>query len=724
MAVLCLLAGLFLGGLQSGFESRQPPVPTTGAESTPYPPPPFPNGDRTPIASWPLFDVTPAPTPVATERAATRLARPEASPDPVGSASIRAIVRQDDVLWVATDAGLLRWNPATLVYDRITVADGLGSTRVNDIAFAPRGTVWAATTGGLSRYTPGRAGALDWTTHTTESTDGGLVDDHVVAIALDAEGRAWAGTARGLSRFTPDAQEDALGGTWKTIAAGSPDAAVHALEVDAQNTVWVASEAGLFRASGDTLQAETAEGLLAGVSIAALGRDSAGRLWVATGDGRLIRYEADTEAWASIPNGPGRPAGGVRVLAAGNMLERMWVATEGGLGRYHQVGESAALLSRPGGDCRTVSVSAETPWRSIGPGWQTLALPERVAAVNMTALALDQGDVLWVGTTNGLFRTWEAWEDQPAGNIGSGSYRTIVFDDDGNLWAPNEGRYYDGERWTGFREIEDDPVGAGQDPVVAVVGDGAGGAWVAHRSGTISHFDGEQWRSFAHESQDLWSGRSSIAMARDPAGGLWVGARGLVHVTWRDETRSDVKWRIVSDKSPLIDSGLDWGRITGIAVDNLGGVWVSTDNWGLVRYADGSWTAYPDLFGRRPDGRPERVTPPVLDAYGRLWTAGPSGAMARFDGQMWRMLMPAADLADHRVSRFVPNVAGGVWALHSNGSLSYSHDPSWWIYTQADGLPEEIHSIALNPISNRLWLSAGRALLRFDGARWEQLQLE
>jgi ligand-binding sensor domain-containing protein len=374
----------------------------------------------------------------------------------------------------------------------------------------------------------------------------------------------------------------------------------------------------------------------------------------------------------------------------------MWVATEGGLGR----------------------------WDTTTHSWQTPALPEPVAAVDVTALAQDHRDVLWVGTTNGLFRTWEAWEDEPAGNIGSGSYRTIVFDPDGNLWAPNEGRYYDGEKWTGFREIEDDPVGDGHDPAVGVVGDGAGGAWVAHRSGTISHFNGEQWRSFAHKSEDLWSDGRFIAMTSDRDGGLWVGLRGLAHVTWRDQIRSDVKWQIVSNKHGRINSGFEWGHITGIAVDNLDGVWVSTDSWGLVRYADGAWTAYPDLFGRRPDGRPARVTAPALDARGRLWTAGPSGAVARFDGETWSMLTPVADLADHRVVRFVPDMPGGVWALHSDGRISHWDDQSRWIYTQADGLPEEIHSIALNPVSNRLWLSAGRALLRFDGPRWEQLQLE
>jgi ligand-binding sensor domain-containing protein len=653
-----------------------------------------------------------------------------------GVESIRAIVPQGDVLWVATDAGLLRWNPATLVYDRITTADGLGSNHVNDVAHGPEGTFWAATTGGLSRYTPGRAGELDWSTYTTENTDAGLVDDHVDVIALDGEGRVWAGTARGLSRFTPDAHEGGLGGTWTTIAAaGSPEVRVRALEVDAEGTVWVATEAGLFRGNGDTLQAETAQGLLAGVSIAALGQDSAGRLWVGAGDGRLIRSEPDYEAWASIPDSAGRPAGKVSVLAAGNLPERMWVATEGGLGRYHQLGESAALLSRAGGDCRTVSASAKTLWQSSDacvpppshtttPGWQKLALPEPVAAVDVTALALDRSDVLWVGTTSGLFRYWEAWEDQPAGNIGSGTYRTIVFDDDDNLWAPDEGRYYDGEKWTGFREIEDDPVGDGYDPAVGVVGDGAGGAWVAHRSGTISHFDGEQWLSFAHRNQDLWSHHRFIAMARDRDGELWVGLRGLAHVTWRDETRSDVKWRIVSNKFPLIDSGSEWGRITGIAADNLDGVWVSTDDWGLVRYADGSWTAYPDLFGRGSDGRLERVTPPALDTRGRLWTAGPSGVVARFDGQTWSMFTPMANLADHRVVQFAPDIAGGVWALHSSGSISQWDDQSWWIYTQADGLPEKIHSIALNPVSNRLWLSSDVGLLRFDGPRWEQLTLE
>jgi ligand-binding sensor domain-containing protein len=849
LALFCLLVSAFLIGLQSTLESRPTPIPTARPSSTPYPPPPFPDAQATPIPSWPLFDVTPAPTPVANERAVARLVRPGSAPDLTGITSIQAIVRQRDILWVATDAGLLRWNPSTLVYDRITATDGLGSDRVNDVTVGHEGVVWAATTGGLSRYTPGRGAALDWTTYTMENTDGGLIDDRVAAIALDAGGRLWAGTARGLCRFTPDGEGDALAGTWRTVAAdGLPDAPVRALEVDAQDAVWVATEAGLFRADDDTLEAESAQGLLIDASVAALGQDSTGRLWVATGDGRLIRFEPVQQAWATIPHSPGRPAGEVSVLAAGNVPERMWVAGDGGLGRYHQTAKSAALLSRPRGERWTIFVSARTPWQSTGVtiprgravtirylegtwgiwggsegvktqagaegfageyrddspvpdapvgallgrigegqpfyvgnhrtfaaaedgvlwlgngdkwpgdntgalvvevivhtpaeeppsdttptpapaqtatlGWQTLALPEPVAAVDVTALALDQSDVLWVGTTDGLFRYWEVWEHQPAGEPGSQPQRRIVFDDVGNLWTPDGARLYDGEQWTSFRDIEDNPAGSGYDRAVAVVGDGAGGVWVAHQSGTISHFDGRQWRHFTHGSQELWGQRHFIALASDRAGGVWVGFTGLAHVTWRDEARSRVKWQIVSNKYPVINSGFEWGRISGLVVDNLDGVWVSTHDWGLLRYADESWTAYADIFAPLRNGRPARVTPPVLDARGRLWTASASEGVARFDGRTWHMITPLADLSEYRVLRFAPDMIGGVWALHSHSHISYSDDRSWWVYGQADGLPEEIRSIAVNPVSNRLWVSSEAGLVRFDGARWEQLMLE
>jgi ligand-binding sensor domain-containing protein len=609
-----------------------------------------------------------------------------------GGESIRALVRQGDILWAATEGGLLRWNTTTLVYDRLTAADGLGSDRVNGVAIAPDGTVWAATAGGLSRYAPGRQAGVGWLTHTRENTDRGLVDDEVLAVAVDGQGRIWAGTAHGLCRLTPDV--DDLGGTWSTISAeGLSAIRVHALQTDGQGRVWVATSAGLFRAEGDVLHAEEAGGLLSDAAIAALGVDGGGRLWVAAQDGPLVHFEPRGEQWIAVPEG--RPAGEVMALAAGNTSERMWVAAGGGLGRVHLVGRSPAAA------------------------WQALALPKAVADAGVTALTLDESGVLWVGTGNGLFRYWEIWNRDPAGpettvRVAANQYEyaRFAFDDRGNLWAPKGLKRFDGRAWTGFSEAE--RVADRADHGLDIAGDGAGGVWAAHRYGAISHFDGRAWQAFTYQDQGLWDDRRTMAiMAPDRGGGLWVGYEDLAHVAWQDAARSGVDWRVFH---------FNWGRVLDVAVDGLDGAWIATSEWGLVRYVDGAWTAYPTLSGRSGD-RPERVTAIALDARGRLWTSSAAYGVALFDGRTWRVHPMTQDMPGY-VARFAPDATGGTWALNGDDSVSYLDDDSWWVYTRADGLPGQVYGIAVNPVTDRVWLSTAVGFLRYDGPRWERLDLQ
>ncbi len=55
-------------------------------------------------------------------------------------------------LWAGTAAGVVRWDLRTDTPTLSTTADGLAANWVNDLRFAPDGTLWAATLKGLSHY--------------------------------------------------------------------------------------------------------------------------------------------------------------------------------------------------------------------------------------------------------------------------------------------------------------------------------------------------------------------------------------------------------------------------------------------------------------------------------------------------------------------------------------------------------------------------------------------
>ena len=79
-------------------------------------------------------------------------------------------------------------------WTNFTSQQGLGSDEVRDILAASDGTVWVATSGGVSRLTGG-----SFTTSNTANS--GLPSNSVRALAEDSQGRIWAATDGGVGLF-------------------------------------------------------------------------------------------------------------------------------------------------------------------------------------------------------------------------------------------------------------------------------------------------------------------------------------------------------------------------------------------------------------------------------------------------------------------------------------------------------------------------------------------
>ena len=136
-------------------------------------------------------------------------------------------------LWVGNRShGLSHFDGKT--WKHFGVLDGLGGTRVYDLAIASDGTVWCATENGVSRF-DGQA----WQRF---SAADGLPSGETAALAADSAGRIWAGgTAGGLAIFAD--------GKWQQRAVDGPlrDEFINDILAAKDGTLWVACNSGLFR---------------------------------------------------------------------------------------------------------------------------------------------------------------------------------------------------------------------------------------------------------------------------------------------------------------------------------------------------------------------------------------------------------------------------------------------------------------------------------------------
>jgi signal transduction histidine kinase/ligand-binding sensor domain-containing protein/DNA-binding NarL/FixJ family response regulator len=130
-------------------------------------------------------------------------------------------VTSDKAVWFGTEAGISRLAPDTGTFTTFTDQNsGLSNNFVPDVYQDSRGTIWVATDFGLNKFDPA---ANDFSVYSAKD---GLGGNKVKSIIEDNQGYLWIATNRGISRFDPRAgtfrnydERDGLQGNLFTIFA-------------------------------------------------------------------------------------------------------------------------------------------------------------------------------------------------------------------------------------------------------------------------------------------------------------------------------------------------------------------------------------------------------------------------------------------------------------------------------------------------------------------------
>jgi ligand-binding sensor domain-containing protein len=163
----------------------------------------------------------------------------------VGNRNVKDILSEDNVVWVGTSGGVIRYDTKTDEYklfdtragllsngvfhisrldgklavgtyggglslldeksgkwETFNIPDGLGDAFVYDVLKAKNGDVWIATWSGVNRIKGGNLkDRTKWELHTVASTKGGLPNDWVYGLAEGKDGIVWLATEGGLARW-------------------------------------------------------------------------------------------------------------------------------------------------------------------------------------------------------------------------------------------------------------------------------------------------------------------------------------------------------------------------------------------------------------------------------------------------------------------------------------------------------------------------------------------
>jgi diguanylate cyclase (GGDEF)-like protein len=437
--------------------------------------------------------------------------------------------------------------------------------------------------------------------------------------------------------------------------------------------------------------------------VAALAQDSAGFLWIATGDG-LVRHDGYRfrPQQRESPLAARRNLGWVRALL-GARDGRVWIGTEAdGLAVYDPAtdrvtifGEAAhADLGPPAAPAATIRALAEdrdgAVWiGSLGGGLDRLdpstgrrtAFRKSAAAATsgelpddrVLALLVDRQGTLWVGSWQGLSRRragsqrFEAVLAQPGEALGGHIVQSLFEASDGRIWVGTQrGDLLAVDPATGMLALA--PAAAGLiGAVTAFTEAPRGRLWVGRTSGIDLHDAGSGvWqRSLRHDPRraDGLAGNEVTALLQDHAGGVWVGGLGLGLQRHNPLQASMVLRSADVEPGALFSQG----SVRSVLARREGDLWVAPESGGLlVMDAALRVTGSVSLPSTAADaaGASPRVQAMAQARDGSIWLAA-GGGLHRLDAL--RRPRRSLRLAVGEVYRLLAPDDGSLWVCAEGG---------------------------------------------------------
>jgi len=218
-------------------------------------------------------------------------------------------------LWIGTEAGLSLYQPET--NDFVNFADpslgeknaapveGIGPV-VHCITGDPAGRLWLCTEGGLVRFDPATRQAK--VVRHDPSNSSTLTAGTVRFAVPESSGRLWVATAGGLNRFDPVSERATRFLADASNPSSLPSNNLTQLALDGRNYLWVGSSEGVSRFNlGRQEPVFERMDELAGLNAFCLYADRSGEVWIGIENGGLCRYDYETgrfERYRADPNDP------------------------------------------------------------------------------------------------------------------------------------------------------------------------------------------------------------------------------------------------------------------------------------------------------------------------------------------------------------------------------------------------------------------------------------
>jgi len=552
-----------------------------------------------------------------------------------------------------------------ILFDHLTVKEGLSQGSAICMFQDSRGFMWFGTQDGLNRFD-----GYEFKVYKHDPANPATVNDNfIISIGEDSSHTLWIGTVNQtiLSRFDRATETFSHVPLDSVNLAGARISESHSSYTDPAGVQWKGSVGkGLRRTdprNGKTTvfthNAADPGSLLDDRVYSVLG-DHTGTVWIATRAG-LDRFDPKTERFVHYRHDDANPRSLSNNYVWPLLEDRkgnLWVGSYlGGLNRFDRASETF-----------TRYVHDESNPRSLG-GDQIYSLYQ------------DSSGMIWVGLQDhgidrfhpDLSHFTHILRDQTKKNsLADNNVLSLRVDHAGAVWI---GTAVGLNRWdrrngtfTLFKHDPANPRSIADDQVQTMLEDRSGTLWLGTLSSGLDRFDAASG-TFTHYKNDpsdpaSLSDNRVYALCEDRSGALWVGTYGTGLCRLDRKTGKFTRFLHADSIPASLGAAGAWALLE----DQGGTLWVGTYGGGLNRYdpRTGTFTQFLHNDANLKSLSDDAVLSLFEDRSGKLWV-GTMNGLNRFDADSFRVYSEKDGLVNATILGILEDDAGHLWMSTNKG---------------------------------------------------------